>query len=100
MPKIKSKEKTMEHLEEELRKTREELVIQKWGLEKTLGGMKALITELIQKGKEVEEAKKQVEIKMTEIERFNKLMIGRELKMKELKEKIMELEEKKCKVSK
>lgn len=90
----------MEHLEEEFRKTREELAIQKWGLEKTLGGMKALVTELTQKGKEAEEAKKQVAIKMTEIERFNKLMIGRELKMKELKEKIMELEERKCKVSK
>src|SRR3989344_3147985 len=57
MPKIKNREKTTEQLKEDLRKTREELAIQKWGLEKTLGGMKILVAELIQKGKDVENAK-------------------------------------------
>ena len=56
MPKIKSGGKTTEQLKEDLRKTREELAIQKWGLEKTLGGMKVLVEELIQKGKEIEKA--------------------------------------------
>jgi len=87
-------EKTMEHLEEELKKAREELAVQKWGLEKTLGGMKVLVTELIQKKKEAEEAKIQVERKMTEVERLNKVMIDRELKMVELKKEIEELKKK------
>src|SRR3989344_6142953 len=54
MPRIKNREKTTEQLKEDLKKTREELAIQKWGTEKTLGGMKVLVTELIQKGKEIE----------------------------------------------
>ena len=54
MPKIKSIEKTTKQLEEELRKTKEELATQKWGNEKTLEGMKVLVKELIQKGKEIE----------------------------------------------
>ena len=57
MPKIKSREKTKEQIREDLRKTREELAVQKWGIEKTLGGMKVLVKELIQRGKEIEEAK-------------------------------------------
>ncbi len=39
-------EKTKEQLKEELRKTREEVAIQKWGMEKTLKGMKALVKQL------------------------------------------------------
>src|SRR3989344_4395632 len=54
MPKMESREKTTEQLKEDLRKTREELAIQKWGLEKTMKGMKVLVKELIQKGKEKE----------------------------------------------
>lgn len=53
MSKIKSSEKTVDQLKEDLRKTREELAIQKWGLEKTLGGMKILVKELMQKEKEM-----------------------------------------------
>ena len=51
---MESREKTTEQLKEDLRKTREELAIQKWGLEKTMKGMKVLVKELIQKGKEKE----------------------------------------------
>ena len=58
MSKIKSREKTTEQLKEELKKTREELAIQKWGLEKTLKGMKVLVKELIQKNKELGEVEK------------------------------------------
>ena len=57
MPKVKSIEKTKEQLKEDLRKTREELAVQKWGIEKTLGGMKVLVKELIQQGKVAGEAK-------------------------------------------
>ncbi len=52
-----SREKTKEQLKEDLRKIKEELAIQKWGLEKTLRGMKVFVIELIQKKKEAEEAK-------------------------------------------
>lgn len=55
---MKNNEKTKEQLEEELRKTGEELAIQKWGNEKALEGMKALVKELIQKEKEIEEVNK------------------------------------------
>ncbi len=58
MPKIKIGGKITEQLKEDLRKTREELAIQKWGLEKTLGGMKVLVKELVQKGKEIEKVDK------------------------------------------
>lgn len=57
MPKVRSREKTKEEFKKELRKTREELVIRKWGLKKTLKGMKVLVKEIIQKKKEIEEAK-------------------------------------------
>lgn len=53
---MKSREKIVEQLKEDLRKTREELAIQKWGNEKTLEGMKVLVTEIIQRNKELEEA--------------------------------------------
>ncbi len=67
MPKIKSGEKTTEQLTEDLRKTKEELAIQKWGNEKTLEGMKVLVTELVQKGKDIEEAKSKDEAILSSI---------------------------------
>ncbi|MDP3729280.1 MAG: ATP-binding protein [bacterium] len=70
MPKIKSGEKTTEQLTEDLRKTREELAIQQWGTEKTMDGMKVLVTELIQKGKEVEKEKIKDEILAKDLEKF------------------------------
>ncbi len=61
MSRMKSREKTKEQLKEELRKTREELAIHKWGVEKTLKGMKALVKELIQKKKEIAEVNESLE---------------------------------------
>ncbi len=43
---------------------------------------------------ELEERKKELEVKMEELEKFNKLATGRELKMIELKERLKALEEK------
>jgi len=70
MPKIRSREKTKEQLKEELRKTKEEVAIQKWGIEKTLKGMKTLVKEIIQKKKEIEEAKIKAETSAKDLEKF------------------------------
>jgi PAS domain S-box-containing protein len=51
--------------------------------------IKKLNNELEQR---VEERTKEIEAKISEIQRMNKLFVGRELRMKELKEKIKELE--------
>ncbi len=58
---VAGREKTKKQPKEDLRKTKEELSIQKWGLEKTLGGMKALVKEIIQKEKELKETNKKLE---------------------------------------
>ncbi|MDP3779364.1 MAG: ATP-binding protein [bacterium] len=54
---MKSREKINEQVEEDLRKTREELAIQEWGNKKNLEGMMILVKELIQKGKEIKETR-------------------------------------------
>ncbi len=94
MPKMKSRpariatqsvaggEKTKEQLKEELRKTREEVAIQKWGMEKTLKGMKALVKQLT---KTVLTEKKEVDIQKW----------GLEKTLKEMKALVIELIQKK-----
>jgi len=66
-------EKTKEQLQEELRKTQEELAIQKWGIEKTLEGMKVMVSEIIQKGKGVEEEKAKIETANEKLESLDRL---------------------------
>jgi nitrogen fixation/metabolism regulation signal transduction histidine kinase len=51
-------------------------------------------SKLEEKTKELEESKKNVGIKIDELEKFSKLSVGRELKMVELKKRIEELEDK------
>lgn len=48
--------------------------------------------EISEKNKELERSKKELEEKVAELERFNKIAVGRELKMIELKKKIKDLE--------
>ena len=48
-----------------------------------------------ERAREIEESNKKLASKIAELERFNKLMVGRELKMVELKKEIKKLEEKK-----
>ena len=47
--------------------------------------------ELERSKKELEVSKEQLEVKMAEAERLNKLAVGRELKMIELKRKLKDL---------
>ncbi len=51
------------------------------------------LTEIKNKEEEVRKSRKELEERVETMERFNKLTIGREMKMVELKEKIVELEE-------
>jgi HAMP domain-containing protein/uncharacterized membrane protein (Fun14 family) len=50
--------------------------------------------QVAERTEELEKSKKELESKVDELERFNKLSVGRELKMLELKKKMVELEKK------
>ncbi len=52
------------------------------------------VMELKEKTKKLEETKKQLESKLEELVKFKRVVVGRELKMLELKERIKELETK------
>lgn len=52
------------------------------------------LTEVKKKEAEIQKNKKKLEEKVEEMEKFNQLVVGRELKMAELKEKIEKLEKK------
>ena len=52
------------------------------------------VLEIKKEAVKLEETKKDLEVKIIDLEKFNKLTVGRELKMRELKEKIKELETK------
>ncbi len=50
------------------------------------------LTEIKKKENEIKKSKKELEKKMEEMEKFNRLTIGRELKMTELKDKVEKLQ--------
>lgn len=56
---------------------------------------KEMELNVLKRTKEVEQSRKELQAKVEELERFNKLAVGRELKMVELKKKMAELEDKK-----
>lgn len=57
---------------------------------------KSLEIKVAERTKELEEAKKMIEGRMEESEKMNKLMVGREIRMTELKDKITLLEKEKA----
>jgi len=74
-------EQTKEELQEELKKIKEELELQKWGAEKIMLSLTTLQKEIIQKNEYLQN-------RIKEIEKMNKHMVGRELKMIELKKEL------------
>ena len=56
--------------------------------------LKKMLDELVKSKEEIEKINKELKTKIRDLERFNKVTIGRELRMVELKKKIKELEEK------
>lgn len=53
----------------------------------------SLISELSKKAKSLETSKKELEAKVTELEKFQKILVNREIRMRELKKRIRQLEE-------
>ena len=74
-------EETKEQLQEELKKAKAEFELNKWAAKKTTESMNFIITEIIQN-------KKDLQNKINEVEKMNKFMIDRELKMIELKKEL------------
>mgnify|MGYP001618146022 CR=1 FL=1 len=56
-----------------------------------MGGAKKNEQILKARGEELEKKSRQIEEKLSEVERLNKLMVGRELRMIELKKEIAQL---------
>jgi len=85
----------------EMKEARETLEEEKLVLEIIVGARTKRLKELTEKlEKEVEERTKELKKRIEELEKFHQLTVGRELKMKELKEEIEKLREelKKCKI--
>ena len=81
---INASNEKLEAANEELRQADKELNVLNEGLEK----------KVEERTREITEAKQVLEKKAADLERFNKLSVDRELKMKELKEVISQLEQK------
>ena len=78
-----------EKLREKARKLREAGVV----LEIKVNARTTELQELIEKrGEVIQEKTKELQQRLAELERFQRLVVGRELKMIELKKKIKELE--------
>jgi methyl-accepting chemotaxis protein len=67
----------------DIKQSHQELLKRKDDLEKLI----------LERTQELEKAKKDLELKLAEMERMNQLMVGRELRMAELKEKIEKLQQ-------
>ena len=79
----------------ELEETKRKLENERKGLEKKVNERTKELEELTKSlENKVRDRTKELEEKIQEAEKFNKLAIGREMKMIELKKKIGELEEK------
>jgi len=88
---LKSSNEEIATTNEELRVTTEELEQSN----KELKGLKEGLEQKVEeRTRETTEAKQALEKKVVDLERFNKLSVGRELAMKELKARIAELEAK------
>ncbi|MFH1287721.1 MAG: HAMP domain-containing protein [bacterium] len=87
-------EKKVAERTEELRHTNEELETTNEELRQTNEELESLAEELRVANEAAQKARQLAEKKADDFERFNKVAVGREIKMKELKIKIAELEKK------
>lgn len=90
--KVEERTEELKAANEEMVSTNEELESSNEELRQTNEELEATTEELRVANEEARKVKETAEKKMAELERFNKVAVDRELKMKELKERIAELE--------